>query len=140
MVYVRGLKKHSLTLEKIKEALEIFINKEIHKNIEPTIVKISSKCNDDMKTHFNVADKIKNLQSKYPNIIKSFDISKNDIIEVEYVKIETQNGSVHNRENPGWEQVRNKVEGIIPYSVALNLNKENLAKDKDIEDEVVSLF
>jgi len=61
MVYVRGLKKHSLTLEKIKEALEIFINKEIHKNIEPTIVKISSKCNDDMKTHFNVADKIKNL-------------------------------------------------------------------------------
>ncbi len=41
-------------------------------------------------------------------------------------------------QNPGWEVVRNEVEGIIPYFVAINLNKNQLQGIKNVEEEVFS--
>jgi hypothetical protein len=118
--------------------LEKFIRDEMLKSKEPPTEKVISKCFDPLKSMFKVADQIKALQTRYPKIIKSFDISKRGEIEVIYWKLEQQDDAIPDPQNPGWDFVRNEVEGIIPYSVALHLNKEDLAEGRDIEDKVVS--
>jgi hypothetical protein len=39
--------------------------------------------------------------------------------------------------NPDWNFVRNEVEGIIPYSIALYLKKDGIDDGKNVEIKVI---
>ena len=107
LVLVRGLQKHQPVLEEIAKALQKYIQDEIIKCKEPPVAKITTKCFDGMKTHFKVTDRINALKAQYPKIIKSFDVSKRGIIEVDYFKYEAPEDALPDPQNPGWEFVRN---------------------------------
>ena len=134
---IRGLKKDQDVIDKVTADLEKFIAEELVKFTEPQREKITTKCFENLKNNFKVGDKLKALQNQYPKIIKSFDVSKKDGISVEYNKIELPDDIIPSAYNPDWNFVRNEVEGIIPYSVALHLNKDDLEDGRNVEDEVI---
>ncbi len=100
-VFVEGPNQEKRNINDITSELEQFIKKELQ-NMGPPSETIQHKCRNMDKADFKIAQFLTSLKLNSQGVIKSFDVSKDDIVEVVYSKIETPNFS--------WRDIKNQVE------------------------------
>jgi hypothetical protein len=115
IIKIQGLRKDKALMAQLATVLHPYVINAISYVTEPPTEVCSSSCHEQLKRSLKINAAIKALQQKYNKIIKDFDITKPEKVNVTYWKLELPEGQAPTDEAPNWEYVRNLVEGIMPH-------------------------